>query len=370
MWKFSVKSLDSIKDICYDTKDIERYIVITKKEGDAKMVTSRELVLQTMEFRNPQRIPRNIWALPWAFDHYPEEMKRLYEEYPDDFATAPGFLRQPPETKGDPYEIGEYVDEWGCVFENRQKGVIGEVKRPVVEDWADLSRVHFPKGWLTLDRDKINRFCQDTTRFVQAGFCPRPFEQLQFLRGTENLMMDLMDPEPEMLSFIQQMHEFYCEGLSLWAKTDVDALFFMDDWGTQKALLIPPRVWRAIFKPLYRDYIRIAHEAGKKVMMHSDGNTIEILPDLIELGLDAINTQIFCIGVENLAPFAGKITFWGELDRQRLLCFAEPEEVEEAVQQVYRTLWKNGGCIAQMECSAGMRPENIFRAYETWAKVK
>lgn len=78
---------------------------------------------------------------------------------------------------------GEYVDEWGCVFENRQKGVIGEVKRPVVEDWADLSRVHFPKGWLTLDRDKINRFCQDTTRFVQAGFCPRPFEQLQFLRG-------------------------------------------------------------------------------------------------------------------------------------------------------------------------------------------
>lgn len=331
--------------------------------------TSRELVLQSIEFRNPQRVPRNIWALPWAFDHYPKEMKELYQKYPDDFTGVSGYLREVPETKGDPYEIGTYVDEWGCVFENRHKGVIGEVKHPIVEDWSDLRKVRFPKGWLSIDQDQINRFCQETTRFVQSGFSPRPFEQLQFLRGTENLMMDLMDPEPAMLDFIQQMHEFYCQGLTLWAKTDVDALFFMDDWGTQKSLLIPPTVWRKIFKPLYRDYIQIAHQAGKKILMHSDGNTLEILPDLIELGLDVINTQLFCIGLENLRPFAGKITFWGEIDRQYLLSFASAQEVEEAVQKVYETLWRNGGCIAQMECSAGMKPENVFRAYETWNRV-
>ena len=53
--------------------------------------------------------------------------------------------------------------------------------------------------------------------------------------------------------------------------------------------------------------------------MHSDGNILKIYPQLIELGLDAINSQIFCMGVENLEPFAGKITFWGEMDRQHLL---------------------------------------------------
>ena len=71
--------------------------------------------------------------------------------------------------------------------------------------------------------------------------------------------------------------------------------------------------------PLYRDYIEIAHGRARKIFMHSDGHTLAIYPDLLELGLDAINSQPFCMGVEHLAPYAGRITFWGEIDRQHLL---------------------------------------------------
>ena len=74
----------------------------------------------------------------------------------------------------------------------------------------------------------------------------------------------------------------------------------MDDWGSQNSLLINPKTWVKIFKPLYKDYINIAKKHGKKTFMHSDGYTLEVIPHLIDVGLDAINTQIFCIGLEKL----------------------------------------------------------------------
>ena len=149
----------------------------------------------------------------------------------------------------------------------------------------------------------------------------------------------------------------------------VDGVMFHDDWGSQRSLLISPKMWRQYFKPLYQQYIDIAHSHGKKISMHSDGYTLDIIPDLIEMGLDALNTQIFCIGVDKLAPFKGKITFWGEICRQHLLPYGTVEEVKSAVRQVYDTLWDNGGCIAQCEFGAGAKPENVAAVFETWDEL-
>jgi uroporphyrinogen decarboxylase len=143
----------------------------------------------------------------------------------------------------------------------------------------------------------------------------------------------------------------------------------MDDWGSQRSLLIDPAVWIRVFKPLYRDYIDIARRYGKKTFMHSDGYTLPIIPQLIELGLDAINTQIFCIGLDNLARFRGQITFWGEVDRQHLLADASAAEVRQAVSQVDRTLWQGGGCIAQCEFGVGAKPQNVRAVFETWMEL-
>ena len=152
----------------------------------------------------------------------------------------------------------------------------------------------------------------------------------------------------------------------LWTKTDVDALMFMDDWGSQQSLLIDPALWRDVFKPLYRDYIQIAHGAGKKIFMHSDGYTLDIYPDMVELGLDAFNSQLFCMGVEKLAPFAGKITFWGEIDRQHLLPEGSLDDIRRAVDGVHKSLWINGGCIAQCEFGAAANPENVREVFAHW----
>ncbi len=329
--------------------------------------TPRELVHQALNFEGPARAPRQIWVLPWAELYHPEELDEIREAFPSDIVTAPGSLREEPITKGDAHKVGEFTDPWGCVFVNLQDGVIGEVKNPIVKDWTtDVGKVHVPREWLSIDPDAVNRFCAESDKFVMGDCCPRPFERIQFIRGTADFYVDLMTRPPEMMAFLQQMHRFFCEQLEQWVKTDVDGIGFMDDWGTQQSLLIDPVLWREIFKPLYRDYIQIAHGAGKKVFMHSDGHTLDIYPDLIELGLDAFNSQIFCMGLDDLSQYAGQITFWGEIDRQHILPRATTAEVDQAVKDVYAKLWKNGGCIAQCEFGAGARPENVRQVFDTW----
>jgi uroporphyrinogen decarboxylase len=341
--------------------------------GGIKM-TSRELVLHTLEFTNTSgRVPRQLWSLPWAWEHYPGELAALERDFPWDIAGPETVFTEPfVRVEGDPCTPGRYVDEWGCVFTNLQRGIIGEVKHPLVveDDWGDAGKVHIPEEMLSFDVERVNRSCVQSDRFMQASGCPRPFEQLQFIRGTAQLYMDLMDPPEKMREFLKRMHDFYCRLMEKWAKTEVDALYFMDDWGSQQNLLISPALWETYFAPMYRDYIQIAHAHGKKIFMHSDGNTLSILPRLIEYGLDAINTQLFCIGVEKLAPFRGKLTFWGEIDRQHLLPYGSERDIEQAVDQVYQTLWQNGGCIAQCEFGPGAKPANVRRVFSRWAELR
>lgn len=332
-------------------------------------MTSRELVLKSLEFDNPQRISRQLWLLPWAQKNYPEQLKKIQEDYPDDIIHAPSLLEEQPKVSGTAFSMGEYIDEWGCVFVAAEDGVLGEVKNPPIADWQNIDKFRIPKECLTLKIDEVNEFCNQTDKFVLAGCCPRPFERIQFLRGTENAMIDLAYSDKHFFDLLKRIHQFYIDEMLVWAKTDTNALMFMDDWGSQKSLLISPNHWRSIFKPLYKEYIEIAHDNGKKAFMHSDGYIMEIIPDLIEIGLDALNSQIFCMGLENLSRFKGKITFWGEIDRQHLLPHGTMDQITQAVNDVYKDLYSNGGVIAQCEFGPGANPQNISAAFASWNKI-
>jgi uroporphyrinogen-III decarboxylase len=267
---------------------------------------------------------------------------------------------------GDPYSVGTYVDEWGCIFENIQQGVIGEVKKYLLNDISEWEKVRLPEELLSFNIEQINVWCAQTEKFVLAGCCPRPFERLQFICGSTNIYMNLTIWPSEFSKLLKRIHEFYIEKVTRWCQTNVDAIFFMDDWGSQSSLLISPVMWRKIFKPLYKDYIDIAHKYSKKAFMHSDGYIIDIFPDLIELGLDAINSQIFCMDVEKLGAFRGKITFWGEIDRQHLLVDGDKVDIRCAVEKIQDLLYANGGVIAQSEFGPGAKPENIQTVFESW----
>ena len=114
----------------------------------------------------------------------------------------------------------------------------------------------------------------------------------------------------------------------------------------------------------------IARRHGKFFFMHSDGHIMDIFSDLIEIGVDAVNSQVFCMDVAEIGRrFGGRITFWGEVDRQHLLPYGTPADVLSAVRRARQALYREGGVIAQCEFGIGARPENVAAVFDAWKKV-
>ncbi|NQU40638.1 MAG: methyltransferase [Lentisphaerae bacterium] len=332
-------------------------------------MTGRERVKATLTHTQPDRAPRDLWALPYVSLFRGAELEAVLKAYPSDIA-RPELSPGSGDTDLQRLAVcGRYTDEWGSVWEVGEPGIIGEVKRPAVAEWSDLAT--FQPPWdLVRKRDltNANHECDKSDSFMMSSVSARPFERLQFLRGTENVFMDLAYGTPEIFKLIEMIHAFYREDVTQWAHSNVDAVFLMDDWGTNQSLLINPETWRSIFKPLYRDYCDIIHAAGKSVFFHSDGNIESIYGDLIEVGIDAINSQLFCMDIESLSErYKGQITFWGEIDRQYALPFGSPDDVRAAVQRV-RSAFDDGsgGVIAQCEWGKDNSQENIETVFKAW----
>ncbi len=344
-------------------------------------MTSRERVYRALEFKSPDRAPRHLWWLPWVERFAADGLETLLRDFPGDFTTCPEQVLCPGDrSRGVGGKDRKWVDEWGCTWEAGEYGVIGEVKHPPLADFSALDSLVPP--WEILrqaDWDAVNRAQKANLagrrKFMLAGTAGgqfttvRPFERMQFLRGSENLYIDLGYGTPEVLRLRDMLHEFYLEEIQGWVKTDCDGVAFMDDWGSQASLLISPAMWRDLFKPLYKDYCDLIHAAGKKAFFHSDGHIFDIYEDLIEIGIDAINSQLFCMDIEEIGRrFKGRITFWGEIDRQQILSFGSVEDVRGAVGRVRRALDDGaGGVIAQCEWGTHNPAENIRAVFEAWA---
>lgn len=339
------------------------------------MMNSRERVVRTLTHQPVDRLPREIWHLPGVSMFHKPELDALLRDFPSDFA-GPGVSYRPGKRcEGTPNIVGQSTDAWGCQWSVMEDGVVGEIKHALfADDWKGLNEYEAPWELLEgLNRDEIARSCAATDKFVLANTETRPFERMQFLRGTEDLFCDLALDEPETYVLRDKLHEFFVAEMKFWASTPVDGVGFMDDWGTQKSLLISPEKWRSFFKPLYREYCDILHAAGKFVFFHSDGFIEAIYPDLIEIGIDAVNSQLFCMDMEKLGrEYAGKITFRGEIDRQFLLPFGTEAQVRQGVDRAFRALCPDGvptGCIAQCEWGVKDPAVNIRAVYDEWNRL-
>ncbi len=313
-----------------------------------------------------------MWLLPWAETHFPRELEALHRDSPDDIMSPTVDLPRPDCMRGDPYTPGTFVDEWGCEFLNIQAGAIGEVKEPLIRSYeSDLDKVQPPWSWVQADLSSVAGQYAASDRFMLSPICFRLFERMQFLRGTEDLYIDLIDQPSGLFTMIERIHEWNLAMIDAWTATDVDAILGMDDWGSQRSLLISPQLWRDLFKPCYRQYAQRIHAAGKLCFFHSDGYIFDIYQDLIEIGVDAVNSQLFCMDIEEIGRrFKGRITFWGEVDRQHLLARGSVDDVRRAVRRAASTLYDgHGGVIAQCEFGVGAKPENVRAVFDEWDRL-
>jgi uroporphyrinogen decarboxylase len=124
-----------------------------------------------------------------------------------------------------------------------------------------------------------------------------------------------------------------------------DTFFMGNDFGTQLALLISPEMFERFILPGLKRNFDIAKKHGKKVMLHSCGSVREIIPMLIDAGLDALHPlQARAVGMdaETLSrEFRGKLAFMGGVDTQQLLVHGTPQEVKDDVRRLRDLLGPN-----------------------------
>jgi uroporphyrinogen decarboxylase len=152
----------------------------------------------------------------------------------------------------------------------------------------------------------------------------------------------------------------------------IDIILFGDDLGMQTGPMLSPQMYCEFFKPRHTRLWRRAKElADVKVMLHCCGGVRELLPHLIEAGLDAINpVQISCAGMDAAqlkAEFGRDLTFWGGgCDTREILTEASPEQVAEHVRNQVRTLAPGGGFVFQQvhNILANVPPANIVAMFD------
>jgi len=334
------------------------------------MISRKENVKRAIEFRGPEHCPANIWFTP-SFMHEQNEEKfkhiaQLQQEIGQDIwednwvwidflYNENGFLYKD--------------DEWGTKWVDEGTGM-KTIWHPMEDGFEYINRVTFPDPKNQARYAHLDHvLSQKKDHYIAARIFFSAFERLWCLRGYENTLCDPYEEPEEFHSLKDRIFEVL-EGLvDELIKRDVDAIFFGDDWGSQRALIFSPDFWRKEFKPGYAKMFRKIRDAGKHVWFHSCGCVTDVLPDMIDMGLNVLNpVPPQAMDVEMLSRrFGGKLCFNGGLDVQGIMAEGTPEQVKDEVKRLIDLFGKfNGGYI--INSSHTVMPEtpldNIIALYE------
>jgi uroporphyrinogen decarboxylase len=209
-----------------------------------------------------------------------------------------------------------------------------------------------------------------TDRAIIGLFGGNLFEVGMFLYRNDRFMMLLASEPQHAHRFLDKLMEIHLANLERFLTAvgeHIDIILFGDDLGMQTGPMMSPQMYCEFFKPRHKLLWNRAKElADVKVMLHCCGGVRELLPHLIEAGLDAINpVQISCKGMdaaELKTEFGSEITFWGGgCDTQDVLPNGSPQQVAEHVKKQVGTLSPGGGFVFQQvhNILANVPPENI-----------
>ena len=318
-------------------------------------MVSKEIVKKAIEMQGPSRVPLYFFNK----DIKKSDILMISYEAADDF------------------EFKESnKSEWGFEWV-RLDDTMGHPKNPPITSWEEMKEYKIPDpnamgrfdhipGIVELNRDK----------YLMGTFGISGFNFLTFLRGFENVLEDLYLERENLDRLINVVLAFEKEIIKNYGKYQLDAVAFYDDWGTQNSLMISPDKWREVFKPLYKEQFELVHNQDMHVYFHCCGQIYDIIPDLIEIGVDVLNlNQPDLFGIERIGKdFGGKVCFNCPVDHQTVAINGSKEEIFSYVKKLNDNLGCfNGGFIGYVEeySSVGMSDENyvnIVNAFESLNK--
>ena len=321
-------------------------------------MNGRERLMMALDGGQPDRVPCALSFYRVEVDHLVPLSRRRpdlvdvqfvrFTPSPEETRLQRAALPHEPDTRlGNPDQVATYA-RWGYHPERRER------RNPLAEarSLEELERFPFPD----LRRPYLDRELPRQVDVLHAqglaagGNLPHLggelFEAAWRLRGLENFLIDLVR-RPDWADFLlDRLAELGRRNAVTLARAGIDVLSLDDDVGMPGTMMIGPATWRRFFKPRMAGIVEAAREVspGLRVLYHSDGYFEPIVPDLVEIGVDAINP----IQPEHMnaarirARLGTRPALWGTVGRQTTFSFGSPQAIREEVRERIETLGRAG----------------------------
>lgn len=339
-----------------------------------KAMTSKERVLKTFRFEKPDMIPVDFCADETVYNALVKDLGlnntlELLEHFEIDFRwVRPKWIGAP------------LIDEKGCHRDYFGSVRVGDgygynVTPPLAHAKTIADVEAFP--WPTCDMFDYSVIDEQCEKFGQyalfGGQWGGPFTQACDLVGTEKFLL-MMHEDPRLAyRIMERIAEFFnscSERQYEAAKGRFDIYFHGDDFGTQKGITVSLKMWREMVKPHIQGMWDLAKKNGLFVEIHTCGSIAALIPDMIQMGLNAvepIQVRAADMDFESLVEkFGGKVVLHGSIDTQQTLPFGKPESVKAEVKSRCELFKKRGGFV--LGASQHLMPEvplkNIYAMYE------
>ena len=194
------------------------------------------------------------------------------------------------------------------------------------------------------------------------------FERAYHIMGFEELMMGMVAMPEAVHELLGKITDHKIRIAKKAVELGARLGHIGDDLGTQQGLIFSKEMFKEFYKPLYKEVFEVYHKANVPIMMHSCGNIIEILPELIDIGLTILEPVQPTMDLAYLKREFGKdLIFYGGIDTQQYLPYMTPDQTREMVRNTIYTLGMGGGYIVApaQEITVDVPVENIKALIET-----
>ena len=303
----------------------------------------REVVLTVLRHQRPPYVP-------WSF--------RLTREARDKLTAYYGTKDLESELHNHIVELGSDIGFFTDIDDSRVKDVFGVVwDRSVDRDIGIVVGCVLPEPTLRgykfpdpLDHrffDNIPDLLHcygDRFSLYCLGFSL--FERAWTLRGMENLLMDFLDHPQFVRELLNAIADYNIAQIRKALEYDIDSVYFGDDWGQQRGLIMGYPIWKKFIYPVLARMYEVVRSAGKSVFIHCCGDVDELFDDLIDIGVNCFNPfQREVMDVKALLPrYRGQLCFWGGLSTQQTLPYGTVEMVRAETKDMI-VLGRQGGYI-------------------------
>lgn len=340
---------------------------------------SKERVLKSLNWQQTDRTPVQIYLTPEVEASLQAHFggRDIYEALEIDFRDVTPSYLGPIKSAHD----GIYYDEWGAGYRRISHGQAGTYDEAVILPLAEIKTLEEVEAYPWPDPDNFeyavisqlcDRYHDYATCLGNPGY-PDIVNGVSRGRGMEQVLIDIVTNDPVGMAIIDRRveicYQFLRRGLEAGGGK-IDILCLGEDCGNQRGRMFSPRIWREVFQPRLQRFYDLGHEFGAKVMMHSCGDTHEIMPNFIDMGLDvldAMQPEPAGMDPETIRALCkGKLAFCGLISTQHTLPYGTVNDCRAEARHRLDVIAKGGGYIfSPAHCIQPDTPlANILAIYE------